>query len=95
MGNVVSEDQLGFVLPEVDVLRGACEVAVFKPLQALSIVLGEAAGVGSVPGLVFEVESHLGDLVTIAQEKSSNRVVFFRGIAFAQEWITKPSPSSL
>jgi hypothetical protein len=78
VGNLVAEGEDLLFAAEGDVLGGGLQVALPEPGDGGLIVLGDAAGVGVVPGVVFEVERDLGCAVAVLLEVGANGVALFR-----------------
>ena len=55
-------------------------------------MLIDAAGVGSVPEVIFEINVDFGDLVAALEQEGAGCAVLVEGVAFVKEGVAEPVP---
>src|SRR5437763_16888718 len=84
--------QLRHLLAKADVLGSRAQITCLQLLNRLGIILGEAPGIRTVPGPVFEVERHLRYVIFVLGKVRAYGAPLFSRVALPKIGITQPSP---
>ncbi len=92
IGNVLAVQALRQAARIGEAVLGGLEIAVLQRGDRRRIALGDAAGIGLVPGPVIEAHGHAGDAVVALGQELADGVALVRGVALVEEGKAQPAP---